>query len=170
MIPATAGWRVVVVELEHDGVHAMPIVAWDRDVSTTYVPRGPGEKALEFTHDYLIPFAQSAEAGDAVICKPKPEHVVGYLAPGDEMEEGWIEQGKDMLAAIRAERDRDDDRDHRVRQYVARGLLEDFRDGVESVQLTLNSGGLELGDRISQAREQLGELHGLVEEKIEARR
>jgi hypothetical protein len=87
IIPAQPGWRLAVLGPDDD-LEACPIVAW------------------AVTNDGLEPVArwhsQDGYAG-ASLNAGRPDHVVGILAPGDELNEGWLAAGHSLAQTLRIE-------------------------------------------------------------------
>lgn len=93
VVAANTGWRVVLADRENGGSVALPIVAWLADDS-------PAD--ARFLDCYYVP----NEGG----CLPQllgdNEHLLGYLAPGDEHEAYWGEIGDETIKRLDEEEER----------------------------------------------------------------
>lgn len=88
ILPAIAGWRLVVVDRTAEAIEALPIVAWQVDAAGDLVPlaRIPSEQG-----PYGIDLFGGYE-----------ERMIGLLAPGETMEgAGWADAAREMADACR---------------------------------------------------------------------
>lgn len=81
MIPAAAGWRIVMVDREGGGSMALPIVAW---------------KPVDQDH-HLVPVYAPAEQGVLPQALRSDESFLGLLAPGQEHDGSWDEFAREEL-------------------------------------------------------------------------
>jgi hypothetical protein len=99
IIPAQPGWRLAVLGPDED-LEACPIVAW---ATVDAGLQGGSNLALEPIARW---HGQDGLAG-ASLNAGRPEHVVGILAPGEELDAGWINAGDELAAALREHEDRE---------------------------------------------------------------